>query len=117
MFEIYLKSYTTDLLKIFFTVFHLQDNMQYVWSWWENKTPQVDMMWDSFQEILIDMINLAAVQIVKAYKKWKNLAQKPHKKVLKFTQCLEKTEKLVGITFVKLQHILHFLTNLWPELL
>ena len=38
------------------------------------------------------MINLAAVQVVKVYKKWKNLAQKLYKKVLKFVQCLEKTE-------------------------
>ena len=63
------------------------------------------------------MINPAAVQVVKAYKKLKDLAQKLYKKVSKFAQCLEETEKLVGITFVEPQHILHFLTNLWPELL
>ena len=65
----------------------------------------------------MDVINLAVVQAVKVYKKWKDLAQKLHKKVLKFAQCLEETKKLVSIAFVELQHIVHFLTNLWPELL
>ena len=48
VFEICLKSYTTDLSKIFFAVSHLQDNTQCVWSWWKDKTPQVDMTWDGF---------------------------------------------------------------------